>query len=434
MTSRTSPPKSEWSCATNMFWDIVRATRITTRGGARSRSSSARQRDCRLLTSLQEPATTLAANNPVGPSYRLPRPCRGGEREVTARSQRISYPSAVVRAIVASFLFAFTTSAQLPVPTSAPPPPGQAPAANTSQEGSKIKVDVNLVVLHTTVVDDRGKFVDGLKQENFRVFEDKVEQKLSVFRREDIPVSMGLVIDNSGSMRDKRPRVNEAAITLVEASNPQDEAFVGNFNDDFYLDLDKDFTSSVPELKQALERIDSRGSTALYDAVIGSMDHLRKGRKDKKVLLVVTDGEDNVSRNSLEKTLREIQKSNVVIYTIGLFSDEDKKNRKKAMRALKDISAASGGISYFPENVDDVHNICDQVARDIRNQYTLGYYPTNTKKDGTFRTVQVDIIPPRGRGKLSARTRNGYFAPGQAAASNSPVSTPPSTVASVSGQ
>jgi len=283
------------------------------------------------------------------------------------------------------------------------------------------------VVLHTTVLDDRGKFVDGLKEENFRVFEDKAEQKLSVFKREDVPVSMGLVIDNSGSMRDKRARVNEAALTLVQASNPQDEAFVVNFNDDYYLDLDKDFTSSVPELKEALERIDARGSTALYDAVIGSMDHLKKGHKDKKVLLVVTDGEDNVSRNSLEKTLREIQKSNVVIYTIGLFSDEDKKNKKKAMRALKDISAGSGGVAYFPENVDDVHNICDQVARDIRNQYTLGYYPTNIKKDGTFRTVQVDIIPPRGRGKLTARTRNGYYAPGQAAADNT--SATPATVA-----
>ena len=330
-------------------------------------------------------------------------------------------------------LFLPSASAQdnpIAVPNSQPLPPNQ----DANRQGGSIKVDVSLVVLHTTVLDDRGKFVDGLKEENFRVFEDKAEQKLSVFKREDVPVSMGLVIDNSGSMRDKRPRVNEAALTLVQASNPQDESFVVNFNDDYYLDLDKDFTSSIPELKEALERIDARGSTALYDAVIGSMDHLRKGRKDKKVLLVVTDGEDNVSRNSLEKTLREIQKSNVVIYTIGLFSDEDKKNRKKAMRALKDISAASGGISYFPENVDDVHSICDQVARDIRNQYTLGYYPTNTKKDGTFRTVQVDIIPPRGRGKLSARTRNGYFAPGQAAASNTPASTPSSTVASVSGQ
>jgi VWFA-related protein len=302
----------------------------------------------------------------------------------------------------------------LALPKSVPPSPNQGP----DQQGGTIKINVNLVVLHTTVLDDRGKFVDGLKEENFRVFEDKAEQKLSVFKREDVPVSMGLVIDNSGSMRDKRPRVNEAALTLVQASNPQDESFVVNFNDDYYLDLDKDFTSSVPELKEALERIDARGSTALYDAIIGSLDHLKKGHKDKKVLLVVTDGEDNVSRNSLEKTVREIQKSNVVIYSIGLFSDEDKKNRKKAMRALKDISAASGGVAFFPENVDDVHNICDQVARDIRNQYTLGYYPTNTKKDGTFRIVQVDIIPPHGKGKLTARTRNGYFAPGQSAASN----------------
>src|SRR5205085_2242165 len=272
--------------------------------------------------------------------------------------------------------------------------------SNTDKQGSTIITRVNLVVLHTTVLDDRQRFADGLKQENFRVFEDKVQQKLSVFKREDVPVSMGLVIDNSGSMRDKRPKVNEAAITLVQASNPQDEAFVVNFNDDFYLDLDKDFTSSVPELKEALERIDSRGSTALYDAIIGSVDHVKKGHKDKKVLLVVTDGEDNTSHNTLEKTIREIQKTDTVIYTIGLLSEESKKNAKRAKRALEQIAQASGGLSYFPESVDDVHSICEQVAHDIRNQYTLAYYPTNTKRDGTFRAVQVEIIPPRGRGNL----------------------------------
>ncbi len=275
-------------------------------------------------------------------------------------------------------------------------------------------MDVNLVVLHTTVVDDRQRFADGLKPENFRVFEDKVEQKLSVFKREDVPVSMGLVIDNSGSMRDKRPRVNEAALTLVQASNPQDEAFVVNFNDDFYLDLDKDFTNSVPELKEALERIDSRGSTALRDAILGSLDHLKKASKDKKVLLVVTDGEDNASRNSLEKMIREVQKTDTVIYTIGLLSQESKKEAKHARKALEQIAAASGGLAFFPENVDDVHNICEQVAHDIRNQYVLAYYPTNTNRDGTFRAIQVQVIPPRGRGKLVARTRNGYYAPSAA--------------------
>jgi Ca-activated chloride channel family protein len=307
-------------------------------------------------------------------------------------------------------LFVSGANAQIPVanPTP-PPPPGQ--DANAGKQGAKIILNVDLVVLHTTVVDDRQRFADGLKQENFRVFEDKVEQKLSVFRREDVPVSMGLVIDNSGSMRDKRPRVNEAALTFVQASNPQDEAFVVNFNDDFYLDLDKDFTSSIPELKEALERIDSRGSTALYDAIIGSMDHLKKASKDKRVLLVVTDGEDNTSHNSLERTIREIQKTDTVIYTIGLLSQETKRSAKKAKKALEDIAKASGGAYYFPENVEDVHNICQQVAHDIRNQYILAYYPTNNKRDGTFRAVNVEVIPPRGRGKLVPRTRNGYYAP-----------------------
>ena len=267
------------------------------------------------------------------------------------------------------------------------------------------------MVLHATVVDDKGQFVPGLTGNDFKVFEDKVEQKISVFSKEDIPVTMGLVIDNSGSMRDKRPRVNEAALTLVQSSNPQDEAFVVNFNDDFYLDLDKDFSSSIPELKEALERIDSRGSTALYDAIIGSLDHLKKGVKEKKVLLIVTDGEDNTSRNSLEKTLREIQKTSTVIYTIGLLGQENKRSAKNAKKALSEIALASGGLAFFPENVDDVHAICEQVAHDIRHQYTLAYYPSNGARDGTFRTVHVDVIPPRGHGKLVARTRNGYYAP-----------------------
>ena len=303
----------------------------------------------------------------------------------------------------------------MPTPA-APPPPGQ--NTSTDKQGATIISRVNQVVLHTTVLDDRQRFADGLKEQNFRVFEDKVEQKLAVFKREDLPVSMGLVIDNSGSMRDKRPKVNEAALTLVQSSNPQDEAFVVNFNDDFYLDLDKDFTNSIPELKEALERIDSRGSTALYDAIIGSLDHFKKASKDKHVLLIVTDGEDNSSHYSLERTIREIQKTDTVIYTIGLLSQESKKSAKKAKRALDDIAKASGGVAYFPENVEDVHNICQQVAHDIRNQYTLAYYPTNTKRDGTFRSVSVEVVPPRGRGKLVARTRNGYYAPSDSAAAS----------------
>src|SRR5271165_2112343 len=393
MICRTSRPRSAWSCATNMFWDTNQAITSTTPAGARLKSSCVRPRAFLPSRFTPKPAITLLRTEPL--------------------ALRHSFQFAIYFLLI-SFVCVGSALAQIPMQSiTLPPPPGLAMTAGG--QGGKISLSVNLVVLHTSVFDDRGKFVDGLTQESFRVYEDKVEQKLSIFKREDIPVSMGLVIDNSGSMRDKRPRVNEAALTLVQSSNPQDEAFVVNFNDDFYLDLDKDFTNSIPELKEALERIDARGSTALYDAIIGSLDHLKKGNKEKKVLLIVTDGEDNTSRNTLEKTVREIQKTDTVIYTIGLLGEENKKSAKTAKKALMAIAQASGGVAYFPENVEDVHAICEQVAHDIRHQYTLAYYPSNAARDGSFRTVHVDVIPPRGHGKLVARTRNGYYAPGTAA-------------------
>jgi VWFA-related protein len=266
------------------------------------------------------------------------------------------------------------------------------------------------VVLHATVEDERGNFVPDLKQESFRVFEDNAEQKISLFKREDIPVTMGLVIDNSGSMREKRARVNAAALTFVQTSNPQDEVFVVNFNDEYYLDLDKDFTNDQKELKEALERIDSRGGTAFFDAVIGSLDHLKKGSRDKKVLLVITDGEDNASRKDLAYTVQAAQQSNAMIYAVGLFADDDKRERRRATKALTALTEATGGKAFFPQNVGEVEAIAAQVAHEVRNQYTIAYYPTNIARDGTFRAVKVELIPPRGRGKMSVRTRPGYFA------------------------
>lgn len=291
-----------------------------------------------------------------------------------------------------------------------PPPPTQ-----QRRGGATITTNVDLVVLHATVQDQRGHVVTSLKQENFRVFEDKVEQQLAVFRREDVPISVGLVIDNSGSMRERRDRVNSAALTFVKTSNPQDEAFVVNFNDEYYLDLDKDFTSDIEELKEALERIDSRGGTALYDAVIGSLDHVKKGKHNKKVLLVVTDGEDNMSRvgggdskKALERTLLEAQKSDAVIYTIGLIGKS--KEGRRAREALLKLSKATGGMAFFPEGLQDVEPICTQIAHDIRSQYLLAYYPSNPRRDGTFRSVAVEAVPPKGVGKVSVRTRPGYYA------------------------
>ena len=203
-------------------------------------------------------------------------------------------------------------------------------------------------------------------------------------------------------------------MTFVQTSNPQDEAFVVNFNDEYYLDTDGDFTSDPQDLKNALSRIDTRGSTALYDAVIGSLDHLKKAHKDKRALLVITDGDDDASRKSLSDTMKAAEQSNAAIYAIGVFSEDDRNNDKKMVRRsrkeLKDLAEVTGGMAYFPETLDEVKPLCEQVARDIRNQYTIGYYPTNAGKDGTFRPVRFNSFPPSGHGKLSVRTRTGYYA------------------------
>ena len=294
------------------------------------------------------------------------------------------------------------------LPPNIPPPP------TPGQQGTALKSTTDLVVLHATVVDEKGQFVTGLEKDNFKVYEDKVEQKLSVFTHEDVPVTMGLVIDNSGSMKEKRPQVNAAALSFVKTSNPNDEVFVVNFNDEYYLDLDEDFTANQDELREALEKIDTRGSTALRDAIIGSLDHLKKGHKDKRVLLVITDGDDDASRSSLSQTMKSAEESNATIYAIGVFSDDDRKNDKKMVRRsrkeLSELTEATGGMAYFPETLDDVTPICEQVAKDIRNQYTLGYYPTNSAKDGTFRSVAVQVLSTEGHGKVSVRARTGYYA------------------------
>lgn len=297
-----------------------------------------------------------------------------------------------------------------------PPPPGYTPPNQKTDQSHTITSEVALVVLHVTVVDESaGEFVTGLTQDNFRVFEDKAEQKISFFSARDIPVTMGLVIDNSGSMREKRDQVNAAALAFVRTSNPQDEAFVVNFNDEYYLDTEGDFTSDPKNLSDALSRIDTHGSTALYDAVIGSLDHLKKGHKDKRVLLLITDGDDDASVNTLENTLKFAEQSDATIYAIGVFSQDDRQHDKgmvkRSTRVLTEISQVTGGAAYFPANLAQVTPICEQVAHEIRSQYSVGYYPANTAKDGTFRTVQVQLVdPPKDRGKLTVRTRSGYYA------------------------
>ena len=273
--------------------------------------------------------------------------------------------------------------------------------------GSVIRVDTRLVVLHATVVDKSGHLVTNLPQSAFTVYENGVVQTIKNFKREDVPVSMGLIVDNSGSMRDKREKVKEAALDLVKDSNKEDEVFVVNFNDEAFLDT-KDFTSDIKEMEEALSKIDSRGGTAMRDAIRMSIDEAKeKGKRDKKVLVVVTDGNDNSSLISLENLVKAAQQSGILIYTIGLLSEEEHREAARAKRALKEISEATGGQCYFPKELAEVAKIAHQVAHDIRNQYIITYTPQIQALDNTFRAIKVVANGPN---KPVVRTRSGYYA------------------------
>jgi VWFA-related protein len=297
--------------------------------------------------------------------------------------------------------------------------PGQQPLGEQPLVGSELgevtksggqyvfRAQVNEVILPVIVTDTRRHIVTNLEKTNFQVYEDGQPQTIVRFSREDVPVSIGIVVDNSGSMRTKRAAVTKAVLNLIQASNPQDEVFVVNFNDDPYLD--QDFTNQLSPLREALDRVDSRGGTALYDAVIASADHLAKGaKKEKKVLLVITDGVDNESRESLESAIRKVQDDQgPIIYTIGILGDEP--GIKRAKRALQSLSDQTAGVAFFPKDLTEVDEISQEVARDIRNQYSITYKPTNPRSNGGYRKVRVEARA-QGYKDLQARTRDGYFA------------------------
>jgi Ca-activated chloride channel homolog len=266
---------------------------------------------------------------------------------------------------------------------------------------------VDEVLLHATVVDDKQHIVTNLDKGDFNVYEDGHQQTITSFRQEDIPVAMGIVVDNSGSMREKRRKVNAAALNLVRSSNPHDEVFVVNFNDEYYLD--QDFTSNINKLKAGLEKIETRGGTALYDAVVASADHLKKEAKlEKKVIFVVTDGDDNESGESLEQAVRRLQAENgPTVYSIGILEKDE--HPRHAKRALQIMSERTGGIAFFPNTLDEVDAISRTVAHDIRTQYAIGYKPTTPKSQGGYRQVKVSARS-HSHGKLIVRTKSGYYA------------------------
>ena len=309
-----------------------------------------------------------------------------------------------------------------PIPSPDPDPvpgtPQQAdqapsgPESVTKGPGGKytLRQEAYEVRLNATVLDGSGRSVLDLTKDAFHVYEDGVPQTIASFRHEDLPVSLGILIDSSGSMYDKRNAVNQASLDLVKLSNPADEAFLVDFSWEAFID--QDFTSDTAKLQQGLGYIKSSGGTAIYDALVASADYLAKNAKHpKQVLLVVTDGEDNASSATLEDAIRRIQDlDGPTIYCIGLLfgSDTDKAEARHARRVLEALAEQTGGVAYFPKNLKEVDPIASEVAQDIRTQYTIAYHSTKSPSLGGYRQVHVDA-KEKGYGKLQVRTRTGYF-------------------------
>lgn len=278
-------------------------------------------------------------------------------------------------------------------------------AQQSSEEPMPLfRSESRLVQLHATITDAQGNPVSGVTRDAVKVFENGVQQQIRVFRQEDAPVSVGILIDNSASMREKRAKVEAAALQFVNGSNADDEVFIVNFNEESSLDVR--MTDDREKLANGVKRIDAKGGTAMRDAVNRSMDYVRdQGTRDKKVLLVVTDGDDNSSLKTLDRLLARVHQSGVMIYVVGLLSDSDDREAARAQESITKITAASGGMAYFPRSVEEVSQLAERVAREIRNQYTITYVPTNPDFDNTFRMVRV-----AGPAGLNVRTRDGYVA------------------------
>jgi VWFA-related protein len=270
--------------------------------------------------------------------------------------------------------------------------------------------DAYEVRLNASVFDGSGRTVQSLTRDAFHVYEDGVPQVLTSFRHEDLPVSIGLLIDSSGSMYDKRAAVDKASLDLVRLSNPNDEEFLVDFSSEAFID--QDFTSSLDKLQQGLGYIKSSGGTAAYDALVASADYLTKNAKNpKQVLIIITDGEDNASSATLEQAIRRIQDlDGPVIYCVGLLfgDDTDKRESKQARRVLQTIAEQTGGAAYFPRSLKEVDPIAAEVAADIRTQYSLAYRSTNPPSNGGYRKVHVEA-KDKGFGRLDVRTRTGYY-------------------------
>jgi Ca-activated chloride channel homolog len=306
-----------------------------------------------------------------------------------------------VRALILIALIALLLS-PLPWANSAP---SRASAQDGDEKQFAIAVDVDLVVFNVSVTDGKGRQVAGLRAADFRILEKGRLQEITSFSPHEAPASIGLIIDNSGSMMNKRAEVLNAALAFVGTSHPEDEMFAVNFNENVYLGLPPStrFTSEREQMRSALVNSAPVGLTALYDAVVLGIDHLKGGTRDRKALVVLSDGGDNESRHTLDDVLQIAKRSNATIYTIGIYDEANQDRNPRVLRRLSDLTA---GKAYFPESLKDMERVWRDVAGAIRNQYTIGYHSNNSVRDGLFRKVEITA----GRGR-EVKTRDGYFAP-----------------------
>ena len=289
----------------------------------------------------------------------------------------------------------------------------QGPAQDNSSPGYTLRTTSRLVVLDVSVKDSKGGFVSGLTQDDFKVYEDGKPQAITQFANSDVPVTVGIVVDESGSMRPKRPEVITAALEFIHDSNPEDEMFVVNFNERARRGLPdiEPFSDKVSELRAALWQGDPEGRTALYDAVELSLRQLQLGRRGKQAMVVISDGGDNVSKHNLQDVTQDLLKSLATVYTVGIF-DQDDPERNPAV--LEKLAHISGGAAYFPKKLDQVIPICKRIAQDIRTRYTIGYIPPTEGKP--VRRIKVTASAP-GHESLIVRSRTSYsFSPESEAA------------------
>lgn len=329
------------------------------------------------------------------------------------------------------------TLAQNPQDLPPPPPPPQQEKEKSSrgnrnsnpdpeQEDGVFKIDAQLVTLDVSILDKNNKFITGIQQNKFQVFEDQIAQKIEFFSQEEVPISYGIVIDTSGSMRKRLSTVVKAAKTLISLSRPGDEVFIIDMKDTSNIELLEDFTTSMEDANDALDNMVSGGGTSLLDGVVLGGEHAKAGKNRRKALLVISDGDERDSTYTVEQTLDKLREFDVQLYMIGFPEEvaEDgglfkRSPRKKAIELINKLTTESGGQAYFPRDLADLEPIAKKIGADLRSQYSIGYYPSNSKLDGSFRKLKVVLNDNK---DYAVRTRSGYYAPkeGGTKADNSP--------------